>query len=89
MRKAAFSSGWSALAPGGTLLVVAHDSDNLARGVGGPQDPAILYTAEGVRADILALAPDTWIEKCERVLRSVEGSDRPAVDALFRARKPT
>ncbi|WP_026535512.1 class I SAM-dependent methyltransferase [Arthrobacter sp. H14] len=44
------------LAPGGTLLVIGHDKENLTRGSGGPQDPDILYSpgmlrnaAEGLR----------------------------------------
>ncbi|MGY1688576.1 class I SAM-dependent methyltransferase [Geodermatophilus sp. SYSU D01105] len=36
--------GW--LRPGGRLLVLGHDVDNVARGVGGPQDPAILHSVE-------------------------------------------
>lgn len=86
-RRAALSSAWSALAPGGTLLVIAHDSDNLAHGVGGPQDPSVLYSAEDVRADVVALDPHVRVEKSDRVLRPVAGSERPAVDALFRAVK--
>ncbi len=86
-RRAALSSAWSALAPGGTLLVIAHDSDNLAHGVGGPQDPSVLYSAEDVRADVVALDPEVRVETCDRVLRPVVGSERPAVDALFRAVK--
>jgi ubiquinone/menaquinone biosynthesis C-methylase UbiE len=34
------------LAPRGTLLVIGHDLSNLAQGVGGPQDPALLFTPE-------------------------------------------
>ena len=34
----------SALAPGGTLLVLGHDATNLADGHCGPQDPAVLFT---------------------------------------------
>jgi SAM-dependent methyltransferase len=37
------------LAPGGTLAVIGHDVDNLTRGVGGPQDPAVLYSVEALR----------------------------------------
>lgn len=40
------------LAPGGTLLVVAHDTTNLTEGTGGPQDPAVLYAADDVLADL-------------------------------------
>ncbi|RBY86919.1 bifunctional 2-polyprenyl-6-hydroxyphenol methylase/3-demethylubiquinol 3-O-methyltransferase UbiG [Blastococcus sp. TF02A-26] len=34
--------GW--LRPGGRLLVLGHDVDNVERGVGGPQEPAILHS---------------------------------------------
>jgi SAM-dependent methyltransferase len=86
-RRAALKTAWSALAASGTLLVIAHDSRNLRDGVGGPQDPAVLYTAEDVCDDILALDPGAFVQRCESVLRPVAGSARPAIDALFRARK--
>jgi SAM-dependent methyltransferase len=86
-RRMALSAAWSALAPGGTLMVIAHDSDNLAHGVGGPQDPSVLYSAEDVHAEVMALDSDVRVEKCDRVLRPVQGSERPAIDALFRAVK--
>lgn len=86
-RRAALTAAWAALAPGGTLLVIAHDSDNLQHGVGGPQDPDLLYTAEDIAADLTGTAPDARIEKCERALRPVQGHSTLAVDALLRARK--
>ncbi len=42
------ASRW--LVPGGTLLVIGHDRDNLTRGAGGPQDPAVLFTPDMLRA---------------------------------------
>lgn len=51
-RGAAVRRAFDALASGGRLLVVAHDSTNLTEGTGGPQDPAVLYTAEDVLADL-------------------------------------
>ncbi len=41
-----------AVAPGGTLLVVAHDRENLDHGHGGPQDPVVLYSAEDLVSDL-------------------------------------
>lgn len=73
-----------ALAPGGILLVVGHHLDNLTEGVGGPSDPNRLYTPD----DIVAQLPGLEIEKAERVLRDIPDADRPAIDALVRARKP-
>ena len=39
----------AALAAGGVLLVVGHDVTNLTEGVGGPLDPAVLYTPESMK----------------------------------------
>ena len=47
-RRAAVRAAYAALAPGGTFLLVAHDSANLTEGVGGPQDGTVLMTAEDV-----------------------------------------
>jgi SAM-dependent methyltransferase len=72
------------LSPGGTLLMLGHDTTNLTDGFGGPQDPEILFTQEDVVADLSA-APDMHIRIAERVLRETEG--RPAIDALIVANK--
>ena len=74
-----------ALGSGGTLLVIGHDSTNIAHGVGGPQDPAVLFTAADVVADLAGT--DLVIERAEAVHRPVDGADRPAVDALVRAHR--
>ena len=86
-RRAALATAWHCLAPGGTLVVIAHDSDNLAHGVGGPQDPTVLYTAADITADLAVIDPRAEVEIAERVERPVEGAERPALDALVRARK--
>ena len=41
----------SALAPGGTLLVIGHEQDNLAHGYGGPQAPEVLHTADAIASE--------------------------------------
>ena len=71
-----------ALAPGGTVLVVAHDLLNLTEGHGGPQEPDVLYTPDDVVSDLAGLA----IERAERVTRPV--GDAEAIDVLVRATKP-
>ena len=86
-RAAAVRAAFHALWPGGTLLVVAHDSTNLAEGTGGPQDPAVLYTAEDVLADLDGEGFDTLV--AERVARTVgdghgEEPARVAWDCLVR-----
>ncbi len=77
-----------AVAPGGTFLLVAHDSANPRDGHGGPQNPAVLYTAQDVVADLDG--GDLRIERAERVDRPVQTPDgeRVALDALVRARRP-
>lgn len=77
------------VAPGGALLVVAHDSTNLEHGYGGPPSPAVLYTAQDVAGDI----EDSGlvIERAECVERPVatDAGQRVALDALLRARRPS
>lgn len=77
------------LAPGGTLLLVAHDSTNLAEGTGGPQDPAVLMSAEDVLADLEGI--EVEVVRAERVAREVSAADehggterRTAWDCLVR-----
>jgi len=82
-RRLVLSRAADALAPGATFLLVGHDSTNLTDGVGGPSEPSVLYTPDDIVAELGGLE----IEKAERVLRDVEGAERPAIDALVRARK--
>lgn len=86
-RRQALRTAASALAPEGTLLVIGHDSRNLRDGTGGPQDPSVLYTAGDLAADLDGTG--LVIERADEVLRPVDGADRPAIDALLRARVPT
>jgi len=77
----------SALRPGGRLLIIAHDSTNLDGGVGGPQDPLVLFSPDDVVADVAGLNLET--ERSLRVTRMVatETGERAAIDALVRLRK--
>jgi SAM-dependent methyltransferase len=74
------------LAPGGRLLVVAHDADNVTRGYGGPPDPAVCYTVERTRSALDGLE----IERLGQVTRTVEkdGARHDAVDLVAFARRP-
>ena len=72
------------LAPGGKLVVVGHDRANLAGGVGGPQDPAVLYSPESLRAILITAGLDGV---------SAETVERPtpngtALDTLATAVRP-
>jgi SAM-dependent methyltransferase len=75
----------AALAPAGTLLVVGHDVDNIARGYGGPQDPRILHTAGAVVAALPGLA----IVRAGQAYRTVQTGEgeRTAIDTVVRAER--
>ena len=79
-RRTAVRRSFDALAPGGTLFVIAHDSTNLTEGTGGPQDPDVLYTADDVLDDLAGA--DLEVVRAERVPRHVEAGT--AWDALVR-----
>lgn len=86
-RTVAFRRAAGAVAPGGRLIIVGHDSTNIARGWGGPQDPGVLYGPDEVISDIT----DTLaIERAERVERPVDTAEGPkvAIDVLVRAAYP-
>jgi SAM-dependent methyltransferase len=72
----------AALAPGGRLIVIAHDTENLKSGFGGPQDPAVLYTAQDVVGDLEGT--DLVAERADTVVRVVttDTGTREALDAL-------
>lgn len=61
------------LRPGGRLLVLGHDVENISSGVGGPQEPAILYSVDRLTPVAARLA----VDRLEQVRR-----DTPAGTAL-------
>ncbi|MFA9564467.1 MAG: class I SAM-dependent methyltransferase [Acidimicrobiales bacterium] len=85
-RSAALARARDAVAPGGTLLLVAHDRSNLDEGHGGPPHPAVLPVAE----EVVSALEGFVIEQAGVVDRVVETDDGPRVakDTLVRARRP-
>jgi SAM-dependent methyltransferase len=88
-RRRAVRNAVAMLRPGGTFLLVAHDSTNLTEGTGGPQDPAVLMSADDVVGDLAGL--DVDVLRAERVAREVTADDghggeerRTAWDCLVR-----
>jgi SAM-dependent methyltransferase len=73
----------SGLAPGATLLIVGHDSTNLLEGVGGPQDPAVLFSPQDIVGDLDGLE----IVRAGRAARPVatDGGNVDAIDTIVRA----
>jgi SAM-dependent methyltransferase len=87
-RSAALTVAAASVAPGGTLLVVAHDHDNLTRGFGGPPNDAVLYSVDDV-TDV-AEANGLIVQRAEQAVRFVETESgvREAIDTLVRAVRP-
>jgi SAM-dependent methyltransferase len=72
----------AAVRPGGHLLVLGHDTENLTRGIGGPQDPDVLYDPE-----LLGAAVPGWrTARLERIDRVTDSGT--AVDTLLFAQRP-
>jgi SAM-dependent methyltransferase len=69
-----------ALAPGGTLVVLGHDVENIGTGAPGPSNPDVLYARETIASDLEGLS----IERAERLTRPA--GEATAVDTLVVAR---
>jgi SAM-dependent methyltransferase len=82
-RDVVYAGAAEAVAPGGRLLVVGHDRSNLTEGAGGPQDPAVLFTADDVALDLAGFE----VERTETVARYL-GDGRTAIDAVLVAKRP-
>ena len=76
------------LAPESKLVMIGHARCNLSEGVGGPRDPAVLWTPDGIDAALRDLG--LTVERCEHVRRSVDTPDGPreAFDVLALACRP-
>lgn len=70
------------LRPGGRLLVLGHDVDNVAHGVGGPQDTAILHSVERL-APVAALVD---VDRLEQLPRETPAGT--ALDTLLWGTRP-
>ena len=78
--------GW--VAPGGRLVVVGHDVENLERGTGGPQMAEVLTTVPGVLAALepVGLTIDR-AEVAERPVIAADGSAAIALDTVVVGRR--
>lgn len=79
-RRRAVSAAMSALKPDGILMILGHHSSNITDGVGGPQEPEILYTPEDLAADV---GDRLTVTTAENRYRDV--TDGTAIDALLLA----
>ncbi len=81
-RRGVYERAAAAVAPGGSLLVVGHDLLNLAEGVGGPQDPDVLF----VPAEVVAGLPAGFTVVQAATVRRGPGAAVP-IDAVVHARR--
>jgi len=79
-RRDVYARAAAAVAPGGTLLIVWHDRTNLVDGVGGPQDPTVLFTPGEVAADLAGFR----VDRADVARRRELDGDGP-IDAIVRA----
>src|SRR5438128_807229 len=73
----------NALRPGGRLVIVGHDLENLTGGHGGPQEPSVLYTPDRI-ADELRGLTIARTQTVKRHVQTVEGT-ATAFDTLVLA----
>ncbi len=85
-RRAVHRKAVDALAPGGTLFLVAHHRDNLEHGVGGPPMPEVLFDESMLASDFEELV----VRRNEKILRYLPTghATRPAHDIILVADKP-
>ena len=74
----------SALKPDGILMILGHDAVNLSQGVGGPQDPEILYTTDDL---VNSFDGRLVVDVAERRFRETDAGT--AIDALVVAHRPS
>jgi 2-polyprenyl-3-methyl-5-hydroxy-6-metoxy-1,4-benzoquinol methylase len=80
-RRAVWRNAAAAVAPGGRLVIIGHDSANLTEGYGGPQDPGVLFTAEEVSQAVGDLVEVIRAEQVYRMVETDETTER-AVDNI-------
>lgn len=84
-RRLVYARAAGAVAPGGTLLVVAHDRSNIVNGVGGPRDPEVLFTPAEITRD---LPPEFSVMRAATVRRPGSGTPAPIDAVVIASRGP-
>ncbi|MGJ3509655.1 class I SAM-dependent methyltransferase [Enemella sp. A6] len=82
-RAIAMQRAAAAVAEGGVMVVVGHDTANPEHGHGGPQNPEVLYNADDLLADLADTGLTVQIAEIRK--RSIEGAPRPALDVVLLA----
>src|SRR5581483_2091239 len=80
-RRALLARAANALAPGGTLIVLGHDVQNIGTGAPGTTNPEVLYTPETIASEV----DGAEVERAERLTRPA--GEATAVDTIVVARR--
>ncbi len=87
--RAALLARWeTALAPGGTLLVVAHSPQDLGTGLRRPPDPELYATAQEMATSLSGEVEVVTAQERPRVVEGPDGRPVTAHDAVLRAVRP-
>ena len=76
----------AALAPNGVMLLEAYMPDQVGRGTGGPHDPALTMTLDGLRDELAPLEFEHGVEMVRDVIEGV-GHTGPGAVVQVLARK--
>lgn len=79
-RRSVIHNAIDGLKPDGILMILGHHSSNISEGVGGPQDPELLYTAEELAKDV---GDRAIVNRCEKRFRNTDRGT--AIDSLLLA----
>ncbi len=85
-RRMVYAAAARAVAPGGRLVIVGHDRTNLTEGVGGPQDPDRLFSADELARELIE-ADGRFATDQAGVVRRVPAPGRGQIDALLVLRR--
>ncbi len=77
----------AAVAPGGTLLIVAHEPSELHTGFGHDHEPDMFVTAEQLAADLDPAAWEVLVTDSRPRVAKVDDREVPISDAVLRARR--
>jgi len=88
LRRALIATAAASLTVDGVLLVIGHDRVSAGRGIGGPQDPDLLWTTEEIEADIATTTLELVSSEPVARLVSTDEGDREAIDTALAARQP-
>jgi len=86
-RNAVLAKATQWLAPGGRLVIVAHDVTNVADGYGGPKSADVCYSSEATTAVLMPAG--LTVDRAETVRRAVTDTEGAvALDTVVVAHRP-